>query len=138
MYHVPHRHSGTPSGTVEQIGGVNSTHDPIAETFQTDAPTSPAYVAKSNDSSKAKTVIFIADIFGYELPNVRLLADEFAKNGLHVLIPDLFDGDYVPHDLLKAIVPQESDETPGLVEAGVQKAKVAASLGPWVFKHREG
>ena len=72
------------------------------------------------------------------MPNVRLLADEFAKNGLHVLIPDLFDGDYVPHDLLKAIVPQESDETPGLVEAGVQKAKVAASLGPWVFKHREG
>lgn len=88
---------------------------------------------------------------------MRILADEYAKNGFHVVIPDLFEGkstvfapssavlltndttgDYVPHTLLKSIIPQQSDPEPSLVEAGIEKAKVAASLGPWVAKHREG
>lgn len=40
--------------------------------------------------------------------------------------------------LLKAIVPLPSDPEPSLVEKGVNTAKVAANLGPWVAKHREG
>lgn len=59
-------HSGTPKGQVIQFGGVN------------------AYVAKPKDGSKKKTVIFLTDIFGFELPNVRLLADEYAENGFYV------------------------------------------------------
>jgi len=114
-----HLHEGTPKGSVEQIAGLNT------------------YVSKPQDGSKAKTVIFISDIFGFELVNCRLLADEYAAQGFHVYIPDFLEGDYVPHDLLKAIVPQTSDPEPSLVEKGVNTAKVAASLGPWVAKHRE-
>merc|ERR1712087_378530 len=55
-----HVHEGTPKGKVETIAGLNT------------------YVSPSSDGSKAKTVIFITDIFGYELVNVRLVADEYA------------------------------------------------------------
>lgn len=69
-----HIHDGTPKGTEQTIAGL------------------PTYVASPKDGSKDKTVIFITDIFGYKLPNVRILADEYADQGLRVLIPDLFDG----------------------------------------------
>jgi len=51
-----------------------------------------AYVSPSSDNSKAKTVIFITDIFGYELVNTRLVADEYAAQGFHVVVPDLLEG----------------------------------------------
>lgn len=54
-----------------------------------------AYVSPSSDGSKAKTVIFITDIFGYELVNVRLVADEYAAQGFHVVVPDLFEGMFI-------------------------------------------
>jgi dienelactone hydrolase len=113
-------HSGQPKGSEQTIGGL------------------PTYVAASKDGSKDKTVVFVTDIFGYKLNNVRILADEYAQQGFRVLIPDLFDGDYVDDGLLKAIAPQQSDPEPSLVQKGVDGAKVAASLGPWVAKHREG
>lgn len=116
-----HIHSGTPRGTVEEVGGCKT------------------YIAKpSNAADKSKTVIFLTDIFGYELPNIRLVADEYAeKGGFYVLVPDLFQGDYVDHGLLKAIVPQQSDPEPSIGEKAIQGAQVAANLGPWVIRHRE-
>lgn len=110
-----HLHSGTPKGSEQTIGGL------------------PTYVTGSGN----KTVVFVTDIFGYKLNNVRILADEFADQGFKVVIPDLFDGDYVDESLLKAIAPQQSDPEPSVVQKGVDGAKVAASLGPWVAKHRE-
>ena len=112
-----HLHSGTPKGSEQTIAGL------------------PTYVT---GESKGKTVVFVTDIFGYKLNNVRILADEYADQGFRVLIPDLLDGDYVDEGLLKAIAPQQSDPEPSVVQKGVDGAKVAASLGPWVAKHREG
>ena len=67
------------------------------------------------------------------------MADEYAeKGGFYVLVPDLFQGDYVDHGLLKAIVPQQSDPEPSIGEKAIQGAQVAANLGPWVIRHREG
>lgn len=40
--------------------------------------------------------------------------------------------------LLKAIIPLSSDPEPTLAEKGINTAKVAANLGPWIAKHREG
>lgn len=68
-------HDGTPKGEVVEFGGVKT------------------YVAKPKDGSKSKTVVFVTDIFGYELPNVRLVADEYADNGFFVYVPDLLDGE---------------------------------------------
>jgi len=77
------RHEGTPEGKVELINGVKT------------------YVAvPSNDFPKEKAILFLPDIFGMELSNAQLLADDFAKNGFQVYIPDYLNGDPVPADFL--------------------------------------
>jgi len=48
---------GTPKGSWEDLGGLRT------------------YVTKPKDGSKRKTVVFLADIFGVNIPNPLLLAD---------------------------------------------------------------
>lgn len=77
------RHEGTPEGKFETIGGIKT------------------YVAKPTvDYPKDKAIIFLTDVFGPELQNSLLLADDFARNGFQVYLPDLFGGDPVPVDAL--------------------------------------
>jgi len=92
------RHEGTPEGTYEEINGIKT------------------YVATpKTDHPKNKAIIYVTDVFGIELPNHLLLADDFARNGFKVYIPDLFKGDPVPADALN---PGESYD-----------------LGQWLAKH---
>lgn len=56
--------TGTPLGTERKIGDLNC-YVTIKEDQEID-----------HDSA----IIFIADIFGYKLPNGRLIADKFAQN----------------------------------------------------------
>ncbi|XP_049936574.1 endo-1,3;1,4-beta-D-glucanase-like isoform X2 [Nymphaea colorata] len=54
-----------------------------------------AYVTGSPSSKKA--VILVSDVFGYEAPNLRKLADKIAASGFLVVVPDYFHGDsYAP------------------------------------------
>jgi len=77
------RHEGTPTGKVEEINGVKT------------------YVAlPENDYPKDKAIIFCTDVFGLDLPNNLLLADDFAKNGFQVYVPDYLHDDPVPGDFL--------------------------------------
>jgi len=72
-------HEGTPTGKWELVGGVNS------------------YVATPTvDYPKNKVILFLADIFGPQLPNAQLMVDDFAKNGFKVVAPDYFFGDPAP------------------------------------------
>ncbi|KAF5360037.1 hypothetical protein D9758_007640 [Tetrapyrgos nigripes] len=72
-------HEGTPTGTVESINGI------------------PSYVATpEGDYDKTKVLLFLTDIFGHELNNARLLADDFARNGYKTVIPDYLNGDPIP------------------------------------------
>ncbi|CAL9222040.1 unnamed protein product [Arabidopsis halleri] len=64
------------SGHVEKLGGLD------------------AYVSGSPDSKLC--VLLISDIFGYEAPNLRALADKVAASGFYVVVPDYFGGD--PYD----------------------------------------
>ncbi|KAJ7812098.1 dienelactone hydrolase [Mycena olivaceomarginata] len=69
-------HEGTPEGKIEKIGGIES------------------YVATpSIPHPKERVLIFLTDIFGLSLVNNRLLADDFARNGIKTIVPDLFSGD---------------------------------------------
>lgn len=70
---APHPHPGVGIGRVE--------------TFQH----LPAYVTASPDAKAA--VILISDIFGFEAPNLRKLADKVAAAGYFVVVPDFFYGD---------------------------------------------
>jgi dienelactone hydrolase len=44
-----------------------------------------------------RVVVIITDIYGHKFNNLLLIADEFARQGYYVLIPDILNGeDYVP------------------------------------------
>lgn len=93
---------------------------------------------KESKSDKQTVVIFIPDIFGVDLVNTKLLADEWAGNGWKVLLPDVLEGDAISHEHLKTIVPNVRDkEKATLASKAVATATTAANLGPWIVKHRE-
>ncbi|KAJ3552982.1 hypothetical protein NM688_g3861 [Phlebia brevispora] len=70
------RHEGEPEGVMEKIGGID------------------CYVATpKGDYPKDKVILFLTDVFGIPLINNRLLADDFARNGIKTIIPDILNGD---------------------------------------------
>ncbi|KAF8626701.1 hypothetical protein AX15_004725 [Amanita polypyramis BW_CC] len=72
-------HQGTPTGTIEKIGGIES------------------YIATPTvNYAKTKVVLFLSDIFGLKLPNSQLLCDDFARNGFKTIMPDYLFGDAIP------------------------------------------
>ncbi|KAL6293322.1 hypothetical protein ACE6H2_001464 [Prunus campanulata] len=65
------------SGHVEKFGGLDT------------------YVTGSPDSKLA--ILLVSDIYGYDAPNLRKLADKVAAAGFFVVVPDFFYGDpFVP------------------------------------------
>ncbi|KAG1839669.1 dienelactone hydrolase [Suillus subluteus] len=77
------RHDGEPQGTLETIDGV------------------ACYVATPTvDYPKDKVILFLPDVFGIELINAKLLADDFATNGFKVVAVDYFNGDSLPADIM--------------------------------------
>ncbi|KAI9879822.1 MAG: hypothetical protein M1830_007004 [Pleopsidium flavum] len=114
-------HDGTPVGHIETIGGLET------------------YISEPKDKARTKTIIFITDIFGWEFKNTRLLADNYAKAGFYVYIPDLHQGDSLPISFLQNVEPPLKDkETAGLVDTAKNTAVIGTTLPPWLLKHREG
>jgi len=61
-------------------------------------------------SSNSKAIVIFPDVYGWEAPNIRLLADKFADNGFTVGLPDFFEGDKVPlEELAKGNMPAFMD-----------------------------
>jgi len=114
-----HLHEGTPAGVVEKITDLD------------------VYVSKPEGSSKAKTILFITDIFGWDTPNARLLADEYAKAGFYVYVPDFFKGDNISHDMLDTIAPRDPSSRSTL-KVAEDNTKTMAAIGPWITRQREG
>ena len=78
-------------------------------------------------------------MFGYKFPNIRLLADEYAKAGFYTYVPDFHEGDSLPISFLQNIEPPlKTQETLSVVDKAKNAAIVPATLGPWLAKHREG
>ncbi|EJD50872.1 alpha/beta-hydrolase [Auricularia subglabra TFB-10046 SS5] len=114
-----HLHSGRPTGLSTRLAGLD------------------VYEALPPNKSKARAVLFITDIFGWTLPNARLLADELAtQGGLFVVVPDFFQGDPIPHDMLNTIVPRKPDDVSALDKAK-NTALATAAFAPWLTRHRE-
>ncbi|KAL9099230.1 MAG: hypothetical protein Q9187_009527 [Circinaria calcarea] len=118
-------HQGEPGGQMETIGGLNT------------------YVSEPKDKSKAKTIIFIVDLFGL-YTNIKLLADDYAKAGFYCYIPDVHQSDSLPLSFLQNIEPPHIEpplkerENLSVVDKAKNAALVPATLGPWLAKHREG
>ena len=70
-------HTGTPTGRIEKLHGLD------------------CYVADAPNGAPKGAVVIIPDAFGWTLPNNRILADEYAKNGnFNVFLPEFMDGIY--------------------------------------------
>lgn len=112
-----HLHNGAPQGKEEFVAGLK------------------AYVTGDN---KLKTILAITDIFGYQLNNVKLLADEYAKSGgFRVIVPDFFENDSVNEKHMKALTPLTSDTTP---TEETKKANLEAAfqeVHPWAERHKD-
>ncbi|CAI9118613.1 OLC1v1020205C1 [Oldenlandia corymbosa var. corymbosa] len=76
---APKLDSSCGAGTVEEFAGLKT------------------YFTGARDSTKA--VLLCHDAFGYEVPNLRKLADRIAGHGYLVVVPDFFYGE--PCDLSK-------------------------------------
>ena len=90
-----HMHSGLPTGHTETL------HD------------LPAYVAEPPSGRQPKgVVVIIPDAFGWELPNLRVLADTYAREGgFRVVMPDLMDGESGRIGRTAEIGPRDSTRT---------------------------
>ncbi|XP_059300051.1 endo-1,3;1,4-beta-D-glucanase-like [Lycium ferocissimum] len=76
--------SSTGHGSVLELGGLKT------------------YVSGSSNSKQA--ILLVSDIFGYEAPNLRMLADKVAAGGYYVVVPDFLYGDpYNPENTEKPI-----------------------------------
>ncbi|KAJ3317910.1 hypothetical protein HDV06_001068 [Boothiomyces sp. JEL0866] len=73
--------SGTPTGNEQIINGVK------------------CYVSEPKEHNK-KAIILATDVFGFKVPNIRLMADAYAELGYLCIIPDFFNGTQAPADLM--------------------------------------
>ncbi|KAI3965563.1 hypothetical protein MKX01_010520 [Papaver californicum] len=69
----PDLSSSSGSGCVEEIGGLES------------------YITGSLDSKLG--ILLVSDVFGFEAPNLRKLADKVASAGYYVVVPNFLHGD---------------------------------------------
>lgn len=71
---------GNPTGRISKIGDIDT------------------YVAGDNPDA---AVLLVHDLFGWQFPNLRLLADHYASEAnVTVYLPDFFKGESLPTDLL--------------------------------------
>lgn len=71
--HPPTLNPSVGAGHVEKVGGLDT------------------YVSGSPDSKLA--ILLVSDVYGYEAPNLRKLADKIAAAGFYAVVPDFFYGD---------------------------------------------
>ncbi|KAI3975737.1 hypothetical protein MKX01_023163 [Papaver californicum] len=104
------------NGRVQQLGGLQT------------------YVSGSLDSKLG--ILIVSDIFGYEAPNLRNLADKVAAAGFYVVVPDFLHGDpYVPENADKPLpiwikshgTDKGAEETKPVIEA--LKSKGISAVG---------
>ncbi|KAJ1691530.1 hypothetical protein LUZ63_015685 [Rhynchospora breviuscula] len=53
------------------------------------------YIAGSFEDSKP-AIVLVSDVFGFDAPNLRALADKVAEAGFYVVVPDFLYGDPMP------------------------------------------
>ncbi|KAF9894110.1 hypothetical protein FE257_009083 [Aspergillus nanangensis] len=74
----------------------------------------PCYVAGSNPDV---AIMIIHDLYGWTFPNVRLLADHYAEEiGATVYVPDFFNGEALPLDILQDQTQWHKLDLPAFIE----------------------
>lgn len=76
--------SGAPSGEETMVGGLL------------------CYVSAPTIPNNGKAIVIASDIFGFSLPNVRLIADSYARRGFYCVVPSLYRNP-VPRNVMEDI-----------------------------------
>lgn len=112
-------HEGQPQGVEEVLHGLNT------------------YIIGNQISPKAIIVIY-SDIFGLALPNNKLIADAYSKNGDYlVYLPDFFQGDPVKLKVADLLIPVGTKKQSSLKKYTGLLAS-APSFVLWMTRHKEG
>jgi len=80
-----HGNTRTPLGQFQDLHGLH--------TYIVNPPSRP-----HEDSESPKTIILLTNVFGPEYIHNQLIADEWAKEGFRVVVPDLLEGDPLPDE----------------------------------------
>jgi len=114
--------AGTPTGEYITIGGVQ------------------AYSAKPGNATPTSAIVICTDVFGHTLPNVQLNADALAKEtGFLCLVPDLFNGDFMPHNALDSFLNPPKGPLPWWksITRGFELLWMFAGAVPWMYRHHD-
>ncbi|TPX59942.1 hypothetical protein PhCBS80983_g02124 [Powellomyces hirtus] len=112
-------HSGTPVGTVSTLHEVQ-----VYSSLPKEA------------SGKRKAVLILSDVFGWEMPNTRLIADKFADSGFHAFLPDFFYGSAIPYKGMEAMMDNQNPSTFGAkLLLGAQVLKSIPSGLPFILRY---
>ncbi|XP_059650130.1 endo-1,3;1,4-beta-D-glucanase-like [Cornus florida] len=98
----PNLSSTCGAGCVQELGGLKT------------------YITGPQDSKLA--ILLVSDVFGYEAPKLRKLADKVAASGFFVVVPDFFYGD--PVDLDNPLLDREAWRKAHGTDKGCEDAKV--------------
>ncbi|KAK9448585.1 Alpha/Beta hydrolase protein [Limtongia smithiae] len=111
-------HDGKPLGSEQSICGYDTYVSPI--------PERPKGV-----------ILFLTDIFGWELVNSRLLADTYAKEGNFIVYtPNVFPFQPVPLDYMHSIHATTEDMVPGFVSLWYQRMAVLPRIAAFLYLTR--
>lgn len=117
-------HSGTPVGKVIKIGEFPTYYTPAVST-------------SSSSASSSSALIICTDVFGYELVNVRLVADKYAALGtFDVYIPDLHMNDSLRAETFDPIfLPPKGFFNS--IKSGFKFAASLPTLLSWFSRHND-
>ncbi|KAJ3415405.1 hypothetical protein HDV05_004999 [Chytridiales sp. JEL 0842] len=111
---------GTPTGALETIGNVE------------------AYVARPSSAveKEGKYVVIFTDVFGHVLPNVRLIADSFAKAGYTCVVPDIVQGDPINPTDVDGLMDQPQTYYARFSQI-LRLGWVAPTMATWLWNHTD-
>ncbi|MCJ1465558.1 hypothetical protein MMC07_004176 [Pseudocyphellaria aurata] len=112
-------HEGTPVGREEKLHGL--------PTYVTDPP---------NGGPPAANIVIVSDVFGWKLPNTRLLADTYAKRGNYrVYVPEFMNGHYLDYSMLDSMNTATSPSAPAYKKI-IPGMRTGAGFAPFFFFNR--
>ncbi|KAK9360079.1 dienelactone hydrolase [Lipomyces starkeyi] len=83
------------------------------------------------------TIVYITDIIGWTLPNARLLADAYAKEGgFKVIVPDFFPFQPIPLSSVDAFAPVNETTTPSFLTGLSQKLTAYPAVIWFLYRTR--
>ncbi|QIW96517.1 hypothetical protein AMS68_002035 [Peltaster fructicola] len=111
-------HTGTPTGKLGKIHGLE------------------CYTAEASGDPKG-IIVIIPDAFGLSLANNKILADDYAKNGFTVYLPDFMEGIELPEGILLSMKAFTATGLWNQLYKIAHALYIARYVIPWMYYNRK-